>query len=312
MSQSLVVFVPWMRSIPTCHAWSAAAAAAGITLETAPFDTARHKGGVSVVCDGIKASFEYFRDPIIAYAIHADGLSFWERLRLLRFQSAIELVTHARVDDRFAAISAGAVLAAAVRGVLLDCESGQYVRGEEAVAWARVVAPPPMPGELQRRLEALSAATGAAEPIFSALGYSVLSPPPEGAADTDRWFSRPGAHFRHELVEVSVYADGDESFLSVTFFGTPQPLERLQANGWAGLALGTYLWQVPLPSIESRGQTRLPQNIPVDSGFPTSQACRQLESELLAADAVVFQDLLEDIRRHPDRYPAATRPGNAV
>ena len=312
MSQSLVVFVPWVRSIPTCHAWSAAAAAAGITLETAAFDTTRHKGGVPVVCNGIQASFEYFRDPILAYLIHAEGLSFWERLRLLRFRSAIALVTHARVDDRFAAISAGAVLASAVCGALLDCETGQYVRGADAVAWAREVAPPAGLREIQRRTGAFSVAAAFVEPILLGLGYSVTSPPPRDATDTDLWFSRAGAHFRHELVEVSVYADGDESFLSVTFFGTPQPLELLQANGWAGLALGTYLWQVPLPSIEGRRQERLPQNIPIDSAFPTSQAGLQLEGELIAADAVVFQDLLEDIRRHPDRYPAATRPAHAV
>ena len=67
----------------------------------------------------------------------ADHLSWLDRLRLRRFHGIVELVTHSSVEDRVCAILAGAALAEAVRGTLLENSLGKWVSGKNAVRWAR-------------------------------------------------------------------------------------------------------------------------------------------------------------------------------
>lgn len=307
MSLDLVVFIPRRAVLPRVAAWVEAAHSHGFQLSFDPgFNPHEHSGGLPVVCQGVEAAFEYYYDNVADY-LHEAGESFtWlERLRFrMKFRAAVALVTHSRADDRFAAVVAAAALAQTTHGLLLDCASGRFVQAAEAGRWVREVAQVPSPESVARRSRITASVHEYIGSIVAELGYVALDRAfKTGGSSGSRWFARSGSVFRNELVEASVSSDQEESFLCISFYGTPFSLESLYTDGFSDRAAGWYLFQVLADVLGKPFEDILPRNIPVDEQFASSAAGRQLRRELEEADRSVFSRLRAELEAAGEWWP---------
>jgi len=305
MSVSTVVFVP-NGGLPSVQAWVDAAALANFELVfDEPLDIRRHVGGLPVVCSGLPAAFEFCTATIKGYLAEVGAEFSWlERLRLRRYAWAADFITHSRLDDRYAAIVVAASLAHASRGLLLDCESGKFVRHSNALSWARQEVRMPEERDLVRRDRIAKAVHDFVREVLLDLGYSALAHAPDRRSSPEaRWFARSGSVFRNELVEVSVESDAGDSHLCVSFIGTPFLLEKLRNEGLNGNAAGWYLYQYYPHEAFKSPEPPLPQSIPVDEGFSESTAGKRLERELRDVNTSIFQKLHDSLAADGHEWP---------
>lgn len=296
MSLHIVVFVRRARSLPSFGEISAAAREAGFALEfSAVIDERSHAGAIPVICQSTVASFEYFCEPIASYLAEAgDDFGFFRKLYLRRFALAVDFVTHSRRDDRNAAVVAAASCARSCGGLLLDCQSGDFVSSSSVLNWARESAIFPDSSEIQRRKVAADAVGGYFDQLLPQLGYRRLESPPDPDADEGTfWYARSGKTLASELIAATVRADHQESFLTVTFFGSTSPLSEVRLGGPSGNLAGLYLDIVGHYLLKRDLRATLPRNISVPSDFLTSAVAHQLEEELRAADTVAFSRIRE-------------------
>lgn len=291
MSLHIVVFVRRARSLPNCEQISTAAREAGFALEfSVAIDERNHAGAIPVTCQGTTASFEYFCNPIASYLAEVgDELGFFRKLYLRRFAFAVDFISHSRRDDRNAAVVAAASCARSCGGLLLDCQSGEFVSSSSAFSWARESTFFPDRSELERRECAATAVSGYFDQLLPQLGYRRLESPPDPDADEGTfWYARIGKTLASELIEATVNADHQESFLTVTFFGSTSPISQVRLGGPSGNLTGHYLDIVGHYLLRRDLRATLPRNIPIAGDFVTSAIAQQLEAEIRAADSVVF------------------------
>ena len=308
MSIHTVVFVPDKTLLPCSAKLAQQASSAGYQLEAASdFDPQIQNGFLPVTCDGMETGFEYFCDPISDYLDEVGSeFSFLQRWRMRRFEVVADFVTHSGHDERYAAIIAAASFAVAANGLLLDCNSGRFIPSKRAFRWARRVAEPPDPEQVSKRREIAKLALNHAWTILEPLGYSKLDRAPDKSdLRGSKWFVRRGSAFRNEMVEVSVAADADQSFLVVSFFGSPFPIEKLRRDGLSGNAAGRYLNQYHFYILERPYEAVLPQNILIDENFLESEEARRLTEEIREADEGVFEELRAGLEEDGHVWPEA-------
>ena len=293
MSIQHVVFVPSAKRLPSSEEWSDAAAALEFRLTVSPaFEPLKQSGGLLVRCNEVDAGFEYYCDEVDTYLEEVgEDFSWLRRLRLRRYRYAVSLVTHSREDDYFAAVVAAAALCHRSGGLLLDCTTGRFIASDACREWVRATAKAPSHAAIANRKAAGETVHLWIRSLLAELGYEELSRPPSPRSRPgDHWFARVGTTFPGELVEASIYADGEESFLGITFFATKVTLAKLKPASFMENAAGFYLFQA-LEHAGRSGEEVLPQNIPIDESFPTTATAEQLRRELREADAVAFQSL---------------------
>lgn len=216
---------------------------------------------------------------------------------------AASFSVHSRSDDLFAAGVAAAVLAVTVRGLLLDARTGHFIPADQALAWSTQLERPD-PESLRRREATAAVVQRHVGMLLSDLGFSPLEegPDPETRQE-ERWLVRAGTAFPHELVNVSVYSDGDESWLGVTFYGTPFEIEKLRREGLSGNIAGRSLFTYLFDVLERPFETILPKNIPVTEEFPSTSAARQLRKELEEAHRDVYSELRSSMKEDGEWWP---------
>jgi len=136
MSIHIVVF---LNEIPPAKAWAAALEENEFAIKlNRSFDTTRQRGFVPSSYGHVPAGFEYYADPVEDY-LDEVGEDFAEDevARIRQFSYAIDFVTHSRFHDAIAAAIAAGVLAQLRDGLLLDCQTGNFLQSSEAVRWAR-------------------------------------------------------------------------------------------------------------------------------------------------------------------------------
>lgn len=295
MSIHTIVFVPDRPSLPASTAWTRAAKQHGFALTFPdPVDVLRHTGSVPVECDGIEAAFELYCDRLDDYLEEVgDDLSQSDRQRVSGFRYAVDFCTHSRIDDRMAAVIAAATLAASTSGLLLD-SGGTFVEAAGAIAWAREQLSHLSPANRIDRRAVESSVHAFVDQIVAEHGYVPIAALPPMNRRGDRWHARAGKRFKHELVVASVYFDGDESFLAITFFGTRHAPDKLRAKGVAGKVSGRnlsdYLY-IEREETGNRGKKPLPKNIPAGELNASIAIGKQLRKEFAQADAAVWGTL---------------------
>lgn len=203
----------------------------------------------------------------------------------------MDFVTHSSEDDWRAAVVASAVFAAAAKGTLLNCQTGRFVRSGDAPAWARSQAHDIPPGIPSRRARIRASVHEYVASVLTELAYAPCAAPPDMSSPADRWYSRPGTRFTHELARVSVDFDGDWSFLRATFLGATEPLELILSAGVIGRAAGRDLFHYLVLVLGRPVESVLPRSIPVAEDFPESESAARFRAELREVHPGLFEDL---------------------
>lgn len=295
MSNHLVVFVPRFVRLPGADALGKAARSIGYSLRLEDFDPVTQVGGLPGTANEVDGAFEYFADTIADYLDEVGGeFSWFQRVKLRRYASAISFVTHSREDDLFLARIAAAACALSTHGRLLDTSSGRFFGSSEIKKWVKsgAVAPANVGG---RKQLAETVHDSIAE-LLRALSFERLIPPPEDRGD-ERWYGRPGRHLPHEFVTASAYFDGDEALCSIDYFASRHDAAFLRQRGLSGNVAGTNLFDFQFSHLKRPFESLLPKNIPVDAAFK-ARTLPQLDAELHHVDESVWSFLETQWRKH--------------
>jgi hypothetical protein len=293
LSLHLVVFLSLGAELPGANEWSEEAERQGFRLKVPlTFDPVQQSGGLLVVCDELEGCFEFYNDSISDYLEEVgEDFSWWTRLRLRRYERVVDFVTHSSEDDWRSAVVASAAFAAAAKGTLLDCQTGRFVRSGDAPAWARSQTHDIPPGLPARRARIRASVHEYVATVLKELAYAPCAAPRDMSSPADRWYSRPGARFTHELARISVDFDGDRSFLGASFLGATEPLELILSSGVIGRAAGRDLFHYYVLVLGRPVESVLPRSIPVAEGFPDSGEAARLRAEIHEIHPGIFEDL---------------------